>query len=134
MTRKRFPLILVGLAAVAICALSFTQRDKHWTIAPAQQQPAENDVWLTPASSAAAPIQDRILPILASADGQTFSAKIEQPLRDPRSRWHNPAKVVEVSFPRNFSAAVRVRCGVADVAARPVGASASSSADPSPIT
>jgi PKD repeat protein len=69
------------------------------------------------------------LPILARADGLSFSAKIEAPVRDPQSRWSNPAKVVEVQFPRNFSEAVCVHSGEADVRATPLGANENSRAE-----
>jgi PKD repeat protein len=127
MNRTRLIAIL-ALTLTVFCALIFSRRDEQRSGAASiasQQEMAPFE--LTPRlASTASP---EFLPIRASTDGQTYSAKIEQPVRDPRNRWHNPAKVVEVSFPRNFSEAVRVRCGVADVAARPVGGSATSCAE-----
>ena len=62
--------------------------------------------------------------IVATADG--FAPVIVMPPDDPKSRWHNPAKQVLPTFPKNFADAVRVRSGVANVSARPVNARADS--------
>jgi PKD repeat protein len=90
-----------------------------------QPQSTVRDIATAPAMSIAA----TSLPILASSDARSFSANVEPPVRDPRSRWSNPAKVVEVQFPLNFSEAVRVRSGEVDVRATPLGASANSVAE-----
>ena len=55
-----------------------------------------------------------------TADG--FAPRIVLPSRDPKSRWHNPAKPVETRFPERFADAVHLSCNTAQVTATPEGA------------
>ncbi|HYF51119.1 MAG TPA: hypothetical protein VEJ63_17020, partial [Planctomycetota bacterium] len=68
-----------------------------------------------------------LVAIRANFDG-TLAPEIKLSTPDPKSRWRNPAKPVETTFPEKFTDPVRVRCGIADVLARPLNGNAESRA------
>ncbi len=111
MKHLRIPLLGLVIVMLTLSLRPGTQR------VPAHAQltkPATNAVAM------AFPEKD-LRPIVAS----TLSPEPFRAQTDPSGHWRNPAKPVEPVFPATFSEPVRVRCGEADVSARPLNANSS---------
>jgi PKD repeat protein len=120
--RFRFKLLLgLGLLAGATAFALFSKQP------PLPQSRAVSilpTVRVKTTSHLAAPRQNTgFLRITPSNDGQSFAPILDLKERDPHSRFQNPAKPVCPIFPKQFTEPVRVRCGIADVSCRPIGAS-----------
>ncbi len=118
---KRLQWRLVMCAAVAAAVLLLPLRSESLT--------RRMSIVPTPATTVhpldrAFPASSDLLPVRTTS-ASTLAPEGFRPQSDPTGHWRNPAKPVEPVFPLTFSEPVRVRCGEADVAARPLNANSS---------
>jgi len=125
--RNRMLLSIIVLIASCVAVCHF--RPTH------PQSPILQSAPIVPVLTASTPLLPPLkrggrggefLRIAATPDGFAPCSAGFQPAPDPNSHWKNPAKPVEPAFPKNFSAPVRVRSGIADVRAIPLNANAAS--------